>query len=98
MPPVDPRAHSIDFADGNLVVGLEDGREIRVPLEWFPRLRDASLKQLRQCEIAGGGIAVHWPTLDEDILIKRLLGRDCVSCAWRAAGTDTPPRRARRRA
>jgi len=37
----DARARGIEFIPDALVVHLEDGRSLTVPLEWFPRLRDA---------------------------------------------------------
>src|SRR5262245_25436634 len=38
----EPHALSVEFGTDTLVVHLEDGRSISAPLEWFPRLRDAS--------------------------------------------------------
>jgi hypothetical protein len=38
----DARARTIEFTPDALVVHLEDGRSLTVPLEWFPRLRDAT--------------------------------------------------------
>jgi coenzyme F420-reducing hydrogenase beta subunit len=32
----------VEFVDGELVVYLEDGRSVHVPLEWFAKPRDAS--------------------------------------------------------
>jgi hypothetical protein len=55
------------------VVHLEDGRTILVPLEWFPKLRDATAAQLADCRLVGQGVGIHWPQLDEDISVKGLL-------------------------
>ena len=38
----DPNAVGLTFGADTLNVALVDGREISVPLEWFPRLRDAT--------------------------------------------------------
>ena len=54
-------------------VRLLDGREISVPLEWFPRLRNASEKQRRHWRLIGTGVGIHWPELDEDLSIPALL-------------------------
>jgi hypothetical protein len=35
-------AMSVEFMGDSTRVVLTDGREISAPLEWFPRLRDAS--------------------------------------------------------
>jgi hypothetical protein len=52
---------------------LADGREISVPLAWFPRLRDATVDQRRNWRLIGGGVGVHWPDVDEDISAASLL-------------------------
>jgi hypothetical protein len=44
-----------------------------VPLAWFPRLLDATPKQRAGWELIGGGIGIHWESIDEDILIASLL-------------------------
>lgn len=56
-----------------LHVVLADGRELSVPLEWFPRLRDASEKQRSHWRFIGRGQGIHWPDVDEDISIEGLL-------------------------
>jgi hypothetical protein len=52
---------------------LADGREISVPLAWFPRLRDASDEQRGHWRLIGGGVGIHWPDVDEDISAASLL-------------------------
>jgi hypothetical protein len=73
----EPRARALDFVCDAFVVHLEDGRRLTVPLEWFPRLRDATAEQRRRYELLGGGRAVHWPEIDEDISVPRLFGLPC---------------------
>jgi len=55
------------------MVQLKDGRTLTVPLEWFPRLRDAPEGDRRNYELYADGYAIHWPTLDEDISIPASL-------------------------
>ncbi len=69
-----PRARSIDFVEDTFVVHLQDGRSLTVPLEWFPRLRDATPEQRTRYELSGRGYGIHWPELDEDISVPGLLG------------------------
>ena len=69
-----PRAQSVAFVPDGLTVELKDGRTLTVPLEWFPRLRDASEQDRRNFELYADGYAIHWPALDEDISIPGLLG------------------------
>ncbi len=70
----EPRATAVNFSEDTLVVHLEDGRSLSVPLEWFPRLRDAQDKDRRNWRFIGKGYGIHWPTLDEDISVPGLLG------------------------
>ena len=68
-------AHAIDVSidDDALHFVLADGREISAPLEWFPRLRDASVAQRLNWRLIGKGIGVHWPDIDEDIAVSTLM-------------------------
>ena len=68
-----PLANSVNIDADSLVVGLIDGRTISVPLAWFPSLSSASLSQLKEWEILGGGEGIHWPQLDEDLSVSGLL-------------------------
>lgn len=61
------------FDELKMVVRLEDGREIAVPLDWFPRLRDATKKQREHWRFIGEGEGIHWEDIDEDILVEGLL-------------------------
>ncbi|MGB7911887.1 MAG: DUF2442 domain-containing protein [Desulfobaccales bacterium] len=63
----------ISFEGDVLQVFLSDGREMRVPLEWFPKLRDASPEARRHWRLIGKGIGVHWPEVDEDLSLEGLL-------------------------
>jgi hypothetical protein len=71
--PEQPRATNVGVIDGELVVQLEDGRSVHVPLEWFPRLRDAAPEDLAEWRLIGRGVGIHWPKLDEDISVRGLL-------------------------
>ena len=70
----EPRARAIEFVSDGLLVQLKDGRTPTVPLEWFPRLRDATEVDRQNFELYADGYAIHWPALDEDISIPGLLG------------------------
>ena len=52
---------------------LNDGREISVPIAWFPRLSRATDEQRRHWRFIGGGEGMHWEELDEDISVEGLL-------------------------
>ncbi len=68
-----PRAKRVWFDSDNLWVELVDGRQIGVPLAYFPRLLEASPEQLDSYVISGGGTGLHWEELDEDISVPGLL-------------------------
>lgn len=69
----DERVAGVEFTDVALVVALQDGRSISVPLLWYPRLANATGEQLRNWQIAGGGYGIHWPEIDEDLNTEGLL-------------------------
>lgn len=77
--PERPRASRVDFTDEDLVVELEDGRVLHVPLEWFPRLRDGTPQQRRDWRLIGGGVGIHWPQLDEDLSVRALLAPEATA-------------------
>ena len=70
---IEPLATDVSFTEDSLCVVLQDGREVKVPLEWFPRLRDATVQQRQDWRFIGGGIGVHWEGIDEDISVESLL-------------------------
>ena len=68
-----PQAQSISYTAETIVVQLIDGRTLSAPLVWFPRLSQASKKQLENWELLGEGEGIHWPEIDEDLSILGLL-------------------------
>ncbi len=70
---LDPHAVDVAFVNESLHLVLADGREISAPLEWFPRLRDASDTQRKNWRLIGKGVGVHWPEIDEDIAVSTLM-------------------------
>ncbi len=56
---------------------LADGRELSVPLTWFPQLERATVAQRADYRIWDGGAAVRWEEIDEDISVPILLGLPC---------------------
>ena len=67
------RVMNVSSTDDVLVVELEDGRTISVPLTWYPRLLHASQKDRDDWQVAGRGFGIHWPTIDEDLSVDGLL-------------------------
>jgi len=69
----DPIAVAVTFSANAFRVTLDDGRELSVPLAWFPRLLHGTPEQRRNWELIGRGEGLHWKDLDEDISIAGLL-------------------------
>ena len=69
----DERAKDVRINDDALSVSLMDGRTIIVPLAWYPRLLNATAEQRGKWELSGGGYAIHWPEIDEDLSTEGLL-------------------------
>ncbi|WP_168409646.1 DUF2442 domain-containing protein [Erwinia amylovora] len=71
-------AKNVRFDQTTMWVELSDGRVMGVPLAWFPRLLNASVKERSDYELSKRGI--HWDALDEDISVDGLLaGRGDVT-------------------
>ena len=64
-------ARSAVFGDGQIVIAMESGAEIRFPIAENPRLAHGTAEQLSRIELSPFGI--HWPDLDEDIPVAGLL-------------------------
>lgn len=78
-------AVSVSCSDDALRVRLSDGREVSVPLEWFPRLRNATPKQRANWRLIARGIGIHWEEVDEDIAVTTLLRAGWVNVERPAA-------------
>ncbi len=69
----EPMASDVWFDNDMMHIRLLDGRELSVPLEWFPKLRDANDDQKKKWRLIGNGIGIHWEDIDEDISVAALL-------------------------
>ena len=68
-----PQAMAVSATEDAFAVQLSDGRDISVPLSWYPRLVHATPEERGCWELIGGGEGIHWPDLDEDISVEMLL-------------------------
>ena len=59
-------ARTLRFDESMMWVSLADGRQLGVPLAYFPRLLRATAQQRESFVISGGGTGLHWDELDED--------------------------------
>lgn len=69
----DAKAIDVTVDASMLRVTLADGRELAIPIEWSPRLRNATPEQCANWRFIGTGQGIHWPEIDEDISIASLL-------------------------
>jgi len=67
------RATTVRLSDDELIVELEDGRTLAVPIAWYPRLLHGTHDERQNWRLIGTGQGIHWPDLDEDISIEQLL-------------------------
>jgi len=56
-------ARSVRVTGERLIVELTDGREISVPLPWYPRLAHGRPEEHQRWELIGRGMGIHWPDL-----------------------------------
>lgn len=67
------RAQKVWCDSENLWILLFDGRQLSIPLIFFPKLMNADKELLSQYELSGNGIGIHWDNLDEDLYVPNLL-------------------------
>ena len=63
----------VETDDDTLTAELSDGRTIKVPLDWYPRLAEGAAAERAKYRLIGGGSGIHWPALDEDVSLDNLL-------------------------
>ncbi|MDI6794587.1 MAG: DUF2442 domain-containing protein [bacterium] len=70
---IEATASKLWFDEDNMWIALNDGRQLSVPLVYFPRLFEATPQQRNHYELSGGGTGIHWDAIDEDISVPGLL-------------------------
>lgn len=75
------RATDVVVTDSHLVVFLEDGRGISVPLSWFPRLEQGTSEQRQNWRFIADRRGISWEDLDEDLSIRGLLSETANRCS-----------------
>ncbi|MGA9779791.1 MAG: DUF2442 domain-containing protein [Limisphaerales bacterium] len=65
------KARSAVHENGEIIIRMESGAEIRFPVAQNPRLANGTPQQLNHIEISPFGL--HWPELDEDLSFRGLL-------------------------
>jgi hypothetical protein len=70
---VAPTAVNLTIRAGKLIVHLADGRDVVVPIDWYPRLANATRHERLNWHLLGNGYAIEWPDIDEHIGIEGLI-------------------------
>ncbi len=70
---MEQRIHTIAFSGENMTVRFSDGREVTLPVSYFPRLQSATASQREQWSLIGRGLGVHWESVDEDLSVENIL-------------------------
>jgi hypothetical protein len=70
---VESLATYVVVSDQSLTVSLSDGRQLVLPLEWYPRLKFGTPAERNNWRLVGDGVGIHWPALDEDLSVEGFL-------------------------
>jgi hypothetical protein len=62
------------YCDGQIVIQMESGVEIRFQVSENARLRTGTTQELNHIEVSPFGL--HWPDLDEDLSFRGLMAGD----------------------
>jgi hypothetical protein len=66
-------AKTVRCDDDSVVVDLQDGRTLAVPLVWFPTLLAASPEERADVVVMTGGDGLRWERLDLDLSVAAML-------------------------
>ena len=70
---IEPLASFVQITDETFIIKLSDGRSLAIPIDWYPRLKYASVQERENWQLLGDGYAIEWIDLDEHIGIEGLL-------------------------
>ncbi len=86
--PDEPRVVAADYKPGPglnlLILKLNNGQRRAIPVEDIQGLQHASKAQIGEVRIAGNGSGLHWPTLNLDHSVPRLLDEIYGTKQWMA--------------
>ncbi|MCT8998007.1 DUF2442 domain-containing protein [Chelativorans intermedius] len=72
-----------------ILVSLNTGVQIAVPVHLVEGLSDATAEELSEIEISPSGLGLHWPKLDADVYVPGLLQGVFGSKRWMAQQMGT---------
>ena len=65
-----PAIVSVSTDADKIMAVMSDGREVSIPVAWFPKLMNATAQERSKMEISPGGYGIYWPEIDEDVSVK----------------------------
>lgn len=76
-----PRAKEVRYEAERvrLVIELVSGATLDIPLPMTERLSNASERERGVMELTPFGLGIHWPLVDEDLYVPRLVERYTAS-------------------
>ena len=77
------RPAGVHCTDERLIVACFDGRELSVPVRWYPRRAGATPQLRADRQLAGAGYGMHRREIDEDRSVEGL------PKGWAAPGVVT---------
>jgi hypothetical protein len=63
----------IDKNLNTMLILLNNGKALQVPVNYFARLKNATQNDLNKWELTGNGTGIRWKTIDEDLSLKGLI-------------------------
>src|SRR4051794_13520441 len=66
-------ASGVRFANGYMIVALDDGRHLSIPLTFYPTLLRAAPAQRSQWQLIDHGTGIVWDNLDLQLCVQYLL-------------------------
>jgi hypothetical protein len=66
-------ATKVSFTEDFICLQLADGREVRTPIEFYPRLKKATAAQRKNFRLMGLGTGIHWEDIDEDLSVEGIV-------------------------
>ena len=69
----------------SVVLNINKGSTLVIPFDLLQDVHAASARDLAKVHILGSGLAIEWPTLDQQFSVSGLLAGDFGNEAWMAA-------------
>jgi hypothetical protein len=85
------RVTDVTLTEDTLIVDIQDGSIIALPLEWYPQLLYANVEQRESWRIAADGASICWSSLNTTLNLDDIQGASsfpCMGCSTGSPGDD----------